>query len=153
MSGRMTTIGLLGIAIIAGAWLWYTQTFTEYSRFEGPVEGFGAILKLEGDPGRPIMLSSINGIRGTSSPLKFRACFQADIKSLGHIDDVTYLDPIPLTAPSWFDCFNAREIGGDLETGHAQAFLVESEVAEGVDLVAALYPDGRGYAWRQFRTR
>ena len=60
-----------------------------------------------------------------------------------------YQDAVPLTAPGWFDCFDAAAIGAALEKGEAIAFLSESEIHPGVDRVVAVFPDGRAYAWHQ----
>ncbi len=149
MTGRLAVIGLLAAALTAGAVLWHRQVFVEYSRFEGSWNGFGTVLKLAGS-GNGIPLSGIEGIQGPSSPLKFRACFRTDPASVPKPAGATsYRNPTPLTVPDWFDCFDAAELGADLEAGRAQAFLVQAEIADGIDLVAAFYPDGRGFAWRQ----
>ena len=60
-----------------------------------------------------------------------------------------YEKPTPLIAPSWFSCFNAKQIGADLENGAAVAFLSEENIHPGVDRVIAVYPDGRAFAWQQ----
>ncbi len=54
-----------------------------------------------------------------------------------------------MTAPGWFDCFDANAIGEALERGEALAFLSQAEIAVGVDRVVAVFPDGRAYAWHQ----
>ena len=147
MMGRMTIVGLLLIAFLAGATLWFRQEFIEYQRFEGPTDAIKPVLTLPMSK-QSIFLSDITGISGESSPLKFRACFQTDLSDFPS-DAVTYDQPTPLIAPRWFDCFDAKQLGADLEVGEARAYLIKEGVAEGVDLVVAFYPDGRGYAWRQ----
>jgi len=47
----------------------------------------------------------------------------------------------PLTAPSWFECFNAREIGEAINSGKAIAFISELNVHSGVDRVVAFFND------------
>ena len=37
----------------------------------------------------------------------------------------------------------------DLAAGTAQAVALARNEPEGFDLMAAVYPDGRGYVWRQ----
>ena len=148
MTGRIAVICLLGAALAAGAVLWYLQAFVEYTRFDGAQTGFGPVLEFAGQEDG-IHLSAIRGIQGSSSPLKFRACFQTDPAGLPPSGAALYEDPAPLNAPGWFDCFDAAELGADLQAGAAQAFLVRENIADGVDLVAAFYPDGRGFAWRQ----
>ena len=55
----------------------------------------------------------------------------------------------PLTAPGWFDCFDAVAIGEALEKGEAIAFLSQANIHPGVDRVVAVFPDGRAFAWHQ----
>ena len=62
---------------------------------------------------------------------------------------VAYPEPVPLEAPGWFDCYDAREIGAALETGEAVAFLGESNVVYGIDRVVAVFRDGRARSWHQ----
>jgi hypothetical protein len=58
-------------------------------------------------------------------------------------------EPTPLTAPGWFDCFDAAAIGAALEAGEAEAVLGERNARAGVDRVFAVFPDGRVYGWHQ----
>ena len=153
MTGRIAVLILLISGLAAGVLLWVLQMFVEYESFEGAQDGFGPVLNISGQT-NDLTMSNIEGIQGTSSPLKFRACFQVPMspKELENLNR-TYSMPIPITAPDWFDCYDATEIGADLENGLAKAFLIQQNIANGVDLVAALYPDGRGFAWRQINTR
>ena len=66
---------------------------------------------------------------------------------------VPYEEATPLTAPGWFDCFDAVQIGADIEQGNALAFLGERNIKDGVDRVVAIYPDGRGFAWHQLNEK
>ena len=56
-------------------------------------------------------------------------------------------DAVPLHAPGWFDCFDAEEIGAAIEAGEAISFLALKDVTYGIDRVATILPDGRGFAW------
>lgn len=147
MIGRIAIVGLFAVAVLAGGILWFLQKFVEYQRFEGPVDGFGSVITLP-ETNQTIALGGIVGISGSSSPLKFRACFQAELSQWPSAN-LSYDNPTPLIAPDWFDCFDAKQLGADLEAGEARAFLVTPNIAEGVDLVVAFYADGRGFAWRQ----
>lgn len=153
MTGRIAVLALLISGLAAGALLWFLQIFVEYEPFEGVQDGFGPVLNIPGHT-EGFTMSNIEGIQGDSSPLKFRACFQLSMSS-NVLENMkkTYSMPIPITAPDWFDCYDATKIGADLENGLAKAFLIQQNIAKGVDLVAALYPDGRGFAWRQINTR
>jgi len=58
-------------------------------------------------------------------------------------------DAEPRVAPGWFDCFDAAQIGADIENGDAIAFLGVENVQYGIDRIVAVYPDGRAFAWHQ----
>lgn len=152
MTGRLAVIGLLVVGLIASAAIWFLQNFVEYKRFDGAQQYFGPILNIPGHE-KEILMTEIEGIYGDSSPLKFRACFKINLSDLPQPEITsTYANPIPITAPDWFGCYDAVEIGADIELGIVKAYLVEKNIATGVDLIAAFYPDGRGFVWRQINT-
>ena len=66
---------------------------------------------------------------------------------------VSYDAAVPLIGPSWFSCFDAKIIGADLEAGIALPFLSQADIANGVDRVVAVYPDGRAYIWHQLNDK
>lgn len=144
MSGKIFVLGLIIPAVLAGALMYYLQIYAFYERLPGTT-----ILRVTTETGpQPLSVAAFEGIDATSSPLRFRACVQlADLAELGSATPAT--KPEPLTAPSWFDCFDARAIGQALQRGEATAWLSEREIARGVDRIIAVYPDGRAYAWHQ----
>jgi hypothetical protein len=87
------------------------------------------------------------GIDADSSPIRFRACFTAELPE--GLTPAPYAGAEPLNAPGWFDCFDAAAIGADLASGAATAYLGEENVLYGIDRVLAVYPDGRAFAWHQ----
>ena len=101
-----------------------------------------------------VLYDSFDGIDADSSPLRFRGCFTTTM-SLAMLTETyeTYEGATPLTAPGWFDCFDADQIGAALETGGAIAFLGERNIQDGVDRVVAIFPDGRGFAWHQLNEK
>jgi hypothetical protein len=138
VSGRLVVIGLLAFAVIFGAGLWYAQVYAFFT----PVEGVTRI-RIAGES---VPVSEYRGVDGTSSPLKLRGCFRVDPASVkGPVAD----DPTPLTAPFWFDCFDAGAIGGALERGEARAVLAARDEPPGFSRMIAVFPDGRAYQWRQ----
>lgn len=143
-SGRIIAVVIVLSTIIFGIGLWYTNTRAYYEPVEDPVltvqTGEGAIV--------PLAVSDAQAIDAATSPLRFRACFTLD-EAAPLADAQPYGDPTPLIPPAWFDCFDATAIGEALEAGAAQAYLGEFDTARGVDLVIAIFPDGRGYAWTQ----
>ena len=149
MGGRVAIAALLAFAVLFAGALWYFQTRAFYR----PLDPGGVTIRLTplaGGPPEPMLTDNLTAIDATTSPLKFRACFTTPT-SLATLTE-TYAaapDAEPLTAPGWFDCFDAARIGADLETGPAVAFLSEPGIAPGADRIVAIYPDGRGFAWHR----
>ncbi|MCR9086132.1 MAG: DUF6446 family protein [Rhodobacteraceae bacterium] len=147
MNGKLVGGSILGAALIAGAGLYYLQVY----HFYDPVNPGALEIAAMGSDGAPVELdiADVTAIDASSSPIRFRACF-----SLGTLPDIDALTPYvraePLTAPYWFDCFDAAAIAGALDAGDASALLGQAEIAHGVDRVLAILPDGTGYAWHQF---
>ncbi|MEM8980454.1 MAG: DUF6446 family protein, partial [Pseudomonadota bacterium] len=98
----------------------------------------------------PRLFEDFQGIDATSSPMRYRASLTTS-QSLAQMTESYVLsdNPEPREAPGWFDCFDAGQIGADLEIGDALAFLSVENVIYGIDRVIAVYPDGRGYAWHE----
>jgi hypothetical protein len=93
---------------------------------------------------------TFEGIDADTSPLRFRVCFTLDEAGLAAAGQGAPVEePTPLTAPGWFDCFDAAAIGAALEAGEAEAVLGERNARAGVDRVFAVFPDGRVYGWHQ----
>ncbi len=139
MTGRGIVLTLLAIALLFGAALVYMQFYAFYEETEADsVEIAGARYPVTG----------WQGIDASSSPLKLRACF----RFAGDPAEVTGPapeDPTPLVPPPWFDCFDAEAIAKALAAGEARAILAATGEAQGVERVVAVFPDGRGYMWRQ----
>lgn len=137
-------------ALVAGGAMYYLQEYAFYRPVE--VSSPTAAIRLMSLGGMPeaMLTSDFEGIDADSSPLRFRGCFVTPM-TLAMLSETfePYESPTPLVAPSWFDCFDAENIGHDLETGAALAFLSEKNIHPGVDRVVAIYPDGRAYAWHQ----
>ena len=144
MNGKALVIGLVGSAAIAGAAMWYLQVYAFYETLPDTTP-----LRVTTETGvQPLSLSGFQGIDATSSPLRFRAC--VTLADLGELSSALPADkPEPLTAPGWFDCFDAEAIGTAIRQGAATAYLSEREIARGVDRLIAVFPDGRAYAWHQ----
>ena len=137
MSGRILIIGLLLIAAVAGAGLWYAQVYAYYQ----PVEGVASVRI----GGAEVAVSDYRGLDGQSSPLKLRGCFTVDPAL---VTGPAPRKATPLIAPGWFDCFDAEAIGLALEQGAARAVVAEA-APQGFERIVAVFPDGRAYQWRQ----
>lgn len=143
MKGRPLVIGfLVFLAIFAGALIYY-QFYAFYDRTDRypPLEIDGALVALEG----------YEGISAVSSPLKLRGCFHVDPQAVAALPVAE--DPTPLTPPPWFRCFDVESLQKAIDGGDATAYLLAAEAPEGFDVMLAVYPDGRGYLWRQLASR
>lgn len=143
MSGRRVMIAFLAVVAVFAAALVYFQLFAFYER----TEGVGGLPVGEG----VAMIADYEGIDAATSPLKLRGCFRADPADFAAARPAPEAEP--LTAPFWFRCFDARAIAADLDAGRATAYALESDRPPGFDLMVAIYPDGRGYLWRQLNDR
>lgn len=146
MNGKIVGGGILAIAFLAGGALYYLQVF----HFYDPVNPGALEISATGVDGTSVMLdlADVTAIDARSSPIRFRACFT--VSSPPDINALTRYDAAePLTAPYWFDCFDAASIASALESGQAHALLGQADIAHGVDRVLAILPDGQGFAWHQ----
>lgn len=152
MNGKIVAGGIVGFTAVAGVAMYWLQVYAFYepARF---VPGAEIVLTpIDSGTPEPILAEAVEGIDGTSSPLRFRACFRTPLSQAMLSETyLAYEGATPLTGPSWFDCFDAMAIGAALDSGEALAFLSQSDVAPDVDRVVAVFADGRAYAWHQFR--
>lgn len=137
MSGKALMIGMLAITVVFAAALIWFQFFAYYTR----VSGISAL------PGGAVTVTDYDGIDASTSPLKLRGCFRTDPTAFAAAEPAP--DATPLTAPFWFRCFDAGVLTADLAAGRAAAYAIGRDQPPGFDLFAAVYPDGRGYVWRQ----
>lgn len=132
-------IGLLAFSVLFGIALWYYQNVAWYEEVTGLTE-----VSAYGDA---FPVTDYRGIDADTSPLKLRACFTVDWDYWPSDEFARIAEP--LTAPSWFDCFDARLITDDLRAGRATAILAAEGEPYGFDRYIAQYEDGRAYMWRQ----
>ena len=142
MKGR----SLLAVgAVVLGAFtaaLWYFQFHAFYEDLpQEPLLVQGTEYPVE----------SWQGTDASSSPLKRRVCVTFAPETVARItSEHTALEKAePLVAPDWFDCFDAKQITRDIAAGKATAYLMGQSGFDGVDSYLAIYPDGRGFVWRQ----
>lgn len=138
-AGRVVVLAILAFAAIFAAALWWFQVYAFYERQSG-VGGIEVA-------GLTVPVADYEGIDAASSPLKLRGCFRADPAAFAAAPPDA--EATPLVAPSWFGCFDAGAITADLAAGRARAYALGRDEPAGFDLVVAIYPDGRGYLWRQ----
>lgn len=153
-SGKLVAGGMVAVALIGGAAMWYLQV---YGYYRDVTLGQGALneglttIQLVDAAGEYTVLNpkDFQGIAADSSPIRFRACMTLDDPAAAVATAPPAPEAVPLVAPHWFDCFEAAEIGADLEAGRADAVLAEPDYLKGIDRILAIYPDGRAYAWHQ----
>lgn len=140
--GRLVALALVLAGLLAGGGMYYLQVYGYYDRLEPQIS-----LTVDLPEGATrLSVADFQGIDSTSSPLRYRACFTL----AGPVMELQpYPEPRPLNAPRWFSCFDAPQLGADLDAGRATAWLAEGNFIFGFDRVLALYPDGRGYLWHQ----
>lgn len=154
--GKFLAFVLIASSLLIGGGIYYAQVYAYYETVtlsDNPTTPFTTqiLLTRRSDmTAQPIRIANFEGIDATSSPLRFRGCFTIE-QNPDQIREtyVALKDTDPLVGPNWFECYDAKTIGGDLEAGAATAYLSQANITYGVDRVIAIYPDGRAYAWHQ----
>ena len=148
--GKFLAALLLVCAIGGGAFMYYQQVYAYYYEITPNGETDVQITSLITNAPEPVLYDGFRAIDADSSPIRYRACFTTS-SSLPMLTETYVLDDgaVPLTAPKWFDCFDAKEIGAAMEGGNALAFLGTQNVEYGIDRMVAIHDDGRGWAWDQ----
>ncbi len=148
-TGKLLVIAILICAAVAGAGLYYLQIYYFYERL--PVQGQQInATTLNGDL-TPLPISNFEGIDASSSPIRYRACFDVNLSlDEAKAQFLPYPDrSAPRTAPFWFECFDADAIGMQITAGDAVIFTGTSNIEYGIDRVIALTSQGRGYVWHE----
>lgn len=145
---RVIIVIMLLMGAAAGGVLYYQQVYAYYEEVAFSAD---AVLLTSVSTGKaePIVVDSFDAIDAISSPLRYRACFETPLSQAMLTETYVIVDaPEPRVAPGWFDCFDAAQIGADLQS-EAIAFMGIENVEYGIDRIVAIYPDGRGFAWHQ----
>lgn len=153
---RLAIVAILGSALFGGVLMYYQLVYAGYAELTlDQVGEIQLVSVVSGEP-EPILLENLKAIDTVeegvrlSGAISFRACFDVPQSQAMLTETYEIMDEaVPLNAPSWFDCFDAREIGQSLENDAAIAFMSQPNISYGVDRVVAVLPDGRGFAWHQ----
>lgn len=148
MDGRFPALVLIVTAAVAGAGVWYAQQYAFYDRLDPASVTLTATVNGESVP---VLASEVQVIDASSSPIRWRACFRLTEPLPAGAEP--FPEAQPLNGPGWFSCFQAGQIGADIESGAARAYLSQAEVRPDVDRVIAVYPDGRAFGWHQFNDK
>ncbi len=153
MTGRIVGLGIMFIALTAGAVLYYLQVYAFYDEVAAKDVTVELTSVVTNEP-EEIIADDFEGIDSQSSPIRFRGCFTTPMsQSMLTETYVAYEHAEPLIGPGWFSCYDAKTIGADLEAGIALPFLGQKNISDGVDRVVAIYPDGRAYIWHQLNEK
>lgn len=145
---RVIIVLMLLFGAAAGGVLYYQQVYAYYDEVQFSADAV-QMTSVSTGMVEPIVVDSFAAIDADSSPLRYRACFQTTLSQAMLSETYVMVGGAePRVAPSWFDCFDAAQIGADL-TGDAIAFMGVENIQYGIDRIVAIYPDGRGFAWHQ----
>jgi hypothetical protein len=149
MNGKVIGVILVTLGLTAGIAMYWLQEYAFYEEARLEADGGDVAMTITATSGEvaDLPVADFTAIDADSSPIRFRACFTAEVPA--GLTPMPYEAAEPLNAPRWFDCFDAAAIGADLKTGAAMAVLGQPNVLYGIDRVIALYPDGRAFAWHQ----
>jgi len=149
--GKFLAALIVICAIAAGGGIYYQQVYAYYDELTPTGEDV-LLTRLDGTA-ELIPYDGFAAIDAYSSPIRYRACFRTDLTPADLAATYQPYDRAePLEAPGWFDCFVADEIGEALESGEATAYLSVANITYGIDRIAAVFPDGRGYVWHQINS-
>ncbi len=139
MKGSVLMGSMLVAAAAMGIGLWYSTEKAYYVEITDVEEVMAY--------GDAFPVSNYRGIDADTSPLKMRACFNVDWDYFP-TDEFKNV-ATPLIAPKSFDCFDAKKIGADLQSGDATAILSDENNPFGFNTFIAQYADGNAFMWRQ----
>ncbi|SLN30321.1 DUF6446 family protein [Ruegeria meonggei] len=147
MTGKLLALLLLTSAVLAGGGMYYMQVHGFYYDVVAQPGEDVVLLGTGADAPEPITYTAFQAIDADSSPIRYRACFETDLTAA----DLSAYQPVenaePLTAPGWFECYDAVAIAEALKSGQAQAFMGTKNIHFGVDRIVAVTKDGKGYVW------
>lgn len=148
--GKFLAILILSAALIGGVAMYYLQVYGFYDEIAASGPDDVQIVALATGQSEPLPHAAFQAIDSDSSPIRYRACFRTDL-TLDQMQAAyqPYPRAVPLVAPKWFDCFDARALGAALEDGSALAFMGTGNIRYGIDRIIAVTADGRGYVWHQ----
>ena len=103
MNGKIVGSFVVITALAFGAIVYYTQVYAFYDEVSAEAGGIELVNIATGQP-EPLVISDFEGIDGSSSPIRYRACFTAQM-SLAALTETyqVYHNPTPLTAGQHLD--------------------------------------------------
>ena len=150
MTGKLLASFLVICGLAGGIGMYYFQVYAFYHLVTPNGSNDVVLMTKVGGESQAIPYVGFQAIDSHSSPIRYRACFNTQTKSanLSHKYKVIN-DAVPLNAPRWFKCFDAKKIGAAIEEGTAISFLSIEHLFYGIDRVVTILPNGQGYAWNR----
>ncbi|MEL7299103.1 MAG: DUF6446 family protein [Pseudomonadota bacterium] len=147
MAGKIIAVLLVLVTLGVGGGVYYAQVYGFYYDVE---DATVELTSLSSQQPEPILAEGLEAIDADSSPIRFRACFTTPTSLATLTETYEIFDAAePLTAPGWFDCFDAEAIGAALDAGTAIAFTGTRNLEYGIDRVVAITEAGQGFVWHQ----
>ncbi|MEM1101023.1 MAG: DUF6446 family protein [Pseudomonadota bacterium] len=147
MAGKIIAVLLALVTLGVGGGVYYAQVYGFYYDVE---DATVELTSLSSQQPEPILTEGLEAIDADSSPIRFRACFTTPTSLATFTETYEIFDAAePLTAPGWFDCFDAESIGAALDAGTAIAFTGTRNLEYGIDRVVAITEAGQGFVWHQ----
>lgn len=153
---RLAIVFILGSGLLAGVGLVYLQSYAGWAELDQAQVGEIQLQSVVDGELTTILAENVKGLDTVedgvrlSGDLSFRACFTTPQSLATFTESYVIKDNAePLTSPGWFECYDARDVGAALEAGEAIAFAGAENISYGVDRVAAIFDDGRGFVWHQ----
>jgi hypothetical protein len=148
--GKFLALLILVCALVGGVSMYYLQVYAYYDEIAPSGPDDVQAVQLATGQSAPMPHADFQAIDSDSSPIRYRACFTTALSPAELTATYQpYPGAVPLLAPKWFDCFDAREVGAALEEGRALAFMGTENIRYGIDRIIAVMPDGRGFVWHQ----
>ena len=150
MTGKLLGVAIVITALVAGAAMYYLQVYHFYDEVAATGTDDVQMVSLVSGQPEPVLYDDFQAIDASSSPIRYRACFSTTMSTAMLTETYELYEAAePLTAPDWFDCFDAAALGAELEDGTALAFLGQRDVQYGIDRIVAVTDAGRGYVWHE----
>ena len=150
MKGKLLASFIVICGLIGGAGMYYFQVYAfYYIVFPNGSNDVVLTSRISGGS-EAIAYYGFEAIDSESSPIRYRACFTTETEARDLIEKYKVIDDaVPLNAPRWFKCFDAKKIGAAIEDGTAISFLSIQHLIYGIDRVVTILPNGQGYAWNR----
>lgn len=137
---RTSQIFLIAFAVFLlcfGIGLYYFINYAHYDYEEHK----NYVLELNSEA---LNLENVVMIDADTSPLKLRICADAiDISQWEKSEEAT-----PLVAPSWFGCYDGKDLAQKFERGEVEAYIIEKNQPYGFDLYV-INDEHTAHIWRQ----